>query len=178
MARSSIAGASGRLLASTLLGLAFHGWAADLVSDQVIVSGAVKTPLVLKVADLKAFPAGQVVEVSLARRIDDKDTSSSVRGVSLTAVLQRAALLSTDERNDWKHTIVVATATDGYKVVLSWPELFNTDVGPGVLLLFERDGHPLEDREGRIALVSTRDLRSGPRSVKWLARLDVRVLKE
>ncbi len=93
-------------------------------------------------------------------------------------MLQRASLLSSDERNDWKRTIVVGTATDGYKVVFSWPELFNSKVGPGVLVVFERDGHPLEDREGRIALVSAHDLRTGRRSVKWLARPDVRVLKE
>jgi Oxidoreductase molybdopterin binding domain len=152
--------------------------AADIVSDQIVVTGAVKTTLTLKVADLKAFSPAELVDASITRRVDDKDTSSSVHGVRLTALLQRAGLLSEDERNDWKHTIVVASATDGYKVAFSWPELFNTDIGPGVLVLFERDGRPLEDREGRIALVSTRDLRLGPRSVKWLSRLDVRVLKE
>ena len=56
--------------------------------------------------------------------------------------------------------------------------MFNTEVGAGVLVVFERDGEPLAEPEGRIALVSTRDLRTGPRSVKGLARLDVRVLKE
>lgn len=166
------------LLAGALLGLSLPATAADIGSDQVIVSGDVKTSLTLKVADLKAFPPEQIVDASVTRRVDDKDTSSSLHGVRLTAVLQRAGLLSADERYDWRHTIVVATATDGYKVAFSWPELFNTDIGPGVLVLFERDGRPLEDREGRIALVSTRDLRLGPRSVKWLSRLDVRVLKE
>lgn len=47
-----------------------------------------------------------------------------------------------------------------------------------VLVVFERDGQPLADREGRIALVSGRDLRTGPRSVRWLTRIDVRVLKD
>jgi hypothetical protein len=47
-----------------------------------------------------------------------------------------------------------------------------------MLVVFERDGQALEDREGRIALMAGRDLRTGPRSVRWLARLDVRVLKE
>ncbi|MES1161454.1 MAG: sulfite oxidase-like oxidoreductase, partial [Rhizobacter sp.] len=62
--------------------------------------------------------------------------------------------------------------------VFSWPELFNTEVGGGVLAVFERDGQPLADREGRIALVSARDQRGGPRSVRWLARLGVRVIRE
>jgi DMSO/TMAO reductase YedYZ molybdopterin-dependent catalytic subunit len=165
------------VLASAGLLLALAATAAEAVSEEVIVSGAVKTPLTLKLEDLKGFPQEQIGSVSITRRVDDKDATSIVRGVRLTAVLERASLLSADH-NDWKHTIVVATATDGYRVVFSWPELFNSDAGTSVLVVFERDGQPLADREGHIALVSGRDLRTGPRSVKWLSRLDVRVLKE
>jgi DMSO/TMAO reductase YedYZ molybdopterin-dependent catalytic subunit len=151
--------------------------AADVQSEQVTVSGAVKTPLVLKVDDLKAFPADQIISVTVTRRVGDKETASTVRGVKLTAVLERAGLASSDQ-NDWKHTAVIATATDGYEVVFSWPELFNTEVGGGAVVVFERDGQPLAEREGRIALASARDLRTGPRSVRWLTRLDVKVLKD
>lgn len=151
-------------------------WSAGLVSEQVIISGALKAALSLKVEDLKAFPVGQIETMTVTRRVGDQQVTSSVRGVRLTAVLERAGLASKDE-HEWKHTVVLATATDGYQVVFSWPELFNTDVGAGALLIFERDGQPLADREGQIALVSARDTRSGPRSVRSVARLDVRVLK-
>jgi DMSO/TMAO reductase YedYZ molybdopterin-dependent catalytic subunit len=151
--------------------------AAGLLSDELIVAGAVKAELRLTVTDLRAFPTDQLATVSSTRRVDDKETASSVRGVRLTAVLERAGLLATDQ-NDWKHTVVLATASDGYRVAFSWPELFNREAGSAVLVVFERDGQPLGDREGRIALVAGRDLRTGPRSVHWLTRLDVRVLKE
>ena len=164
-------------LASALIAWAVQAGAADLVSEQLRVSGAVKTALSLTVDDLKAFPPAQISSVTVTRRLTDKETSSTVRGVMLTAVLERAALASADP-NDWKHTTVLATATDGYRVVFSWPELFNTEIGAGALVVFERDGQPLADREGRIALVSARDLRTGPRSVRWLNRLEVQVLKE
>ena len=166
-----------RALAAALLALSFQAIAADPVSEQVLVGGAVKNPLTLKVDDLKAFPAEQIVSVTVTRRVADKEISSTVRGVKLTAVLDRAGLASADH-NDWKYSTVTAVATDGYRAVFSWPELFNTDVGGGALLVFERDGQPLAEREGRIALVSARDQRSGPRSVRWLARLDVKVMKE
>ena len=167
-----------RLCATALLATSPHGLAADAVSDQLLVAGAVRNPLTLQVVDLKAFPPAQIAEATLTRRADDKDVTTTVRGVRLTAVLERAALLAADERLDWRHSVVIATATDGYKVAFSWPELFNTEVGAGVLVLFERDGHALDDREGRIALASTRDQRPGPRSVKWLARLDVRIIRD
>ena len=165
--------------ASVLAGLALTATAAaaETVSEQVVVAGAVKSSLTLGVNDLKTFPAEQIASVTATRRVEDKDLASTVRGVRLTAVLERAGLAGND-RNEWKHTAVLATATDGYRVVFSWPELFNTEVGAGVLVVFVRDGAPLGDREGRIALVATRDLRTGPRSVTWLTRLDVQVLKE
>ena len=40
---------------------------------------------------------------------------------------------------------------------------------------FEADGAQLPDSEGRIALVSLKDIKTGPRHVKWLARIDVRL---
>jgi DMSO/TMAO reductase YedYZ molybdopterin-dependent catalytic subunit len=164
-------------LASMLVGVAvFQAQAADPISEQVVISGTVKTALTLKVDDLKTFPSEQIDSLSVTRRVDGKELVSTVRGVKLTAALERAGFLSSNE-HEWKHAVVLATATDGYQVVFSWPELFNTDVGGGALIVFERDGKPLPDREGRIALVSGKDLRAGPRSVRWLARLEVRVLK-
>jgi hypothetical protein len=169
--------------------------AADLVSEELLVTGAVKTTLTLKVDDLKAFAPDQIASVTVMRRMivdpggkdggkdevkagaSGQEVPSIARGVRLTAVLERAGLASTDP-NDWKHTVVLATATDNYRVAFSWPELFNTPVGAEVLVVFERDGRPLADREGRIALVSAHDVRTGPRSVRWLKRLDVKVLRE
>jgi len=164
-------------LATVVMAFALTTSAADLVSEQVVVSGAVKNALTLKVDDLKAFPAAQIETVSVTRREGDKPLASTVRGVRLTAVLDRAGLAGSDQ-NQWKHTIVLVTATDGYQVVFSWSELFNTDVGAGALVVFERDGQPLADREGRIALVSARDTRTGPRSVRSVARMDVRVVTQ
>jgi hypothetical protein len=77
-----------------------------------------------------------------------------------------------------ERTYVVARATDGYPAVFSWGELYNTPVGRGVLVAFERDGAPLRDGEGRIALVSSADERPGPRHVKWLNRIEVRRVPE
>ena len=73
---------------------------------------------------------------------------------------------------------MVATATDGYVAVFSWAELFNTSIGAGVLIAFERDGQPLRDGEGNIALVSLADERPGIRHVKWLSRIEVKRLPE
>jgi DMSO/TMAO reductase YedYZ molybdopterin-dependent catalytic subunit len=157
--------------------LATRTLAAGLVTEEVRLTGAVKTPLVLKAAELRTFPADQITSVTLTRQREGRTVETTVRGVRLTTLLDRAELVA-KSGNDWRHAIVLAESSDGYRVAFSWPELFNTEVGAGVLVVFERDGQALADSEGRIALVSARDLRSGPRSVKWLSRIDVRVLKD
>ena len=55
-------------------------------------------------------------------------------------------------------------------------ELSNTEIGAGVLVIFERDGQALGDDEGRIALVSARDTNTGPRHVKWLSHIEIKLL--
>ena len=78
------------------------------------------------------------------------------------------------ERHDLRQSIVVATAADGYRAVFSWAELMLSPIGDGAFVIFERDGVPLAPSEGPLALVSLRDTQSGPRHVKWLAKVEIR----
>ena len=57
--------------------------------------------------------------------------------------------------------------------MFSWAELFVSPVGDDVFVVYERDGAPLADDEGRIALV-TRGDRGPARHVKWLRALSLR----
>jgi DMSO/TMAO reductase YedYZ molybdopterin-dependent catalytic subunit len=97
---------------------------------------------------------------------------------SYTGVLLRDVLASAKpvekQRHDLRRSIVVATASDGYQAVLSWAELFLSPIGDGALVIFERDGAPLPEGEGPLALVSLRDTQPGPRHVKWLQKVDIR----
>ena len=68
---------------------------------------------------------------------------------------------------------IIATASDGYKAVFSWNELFNSANGQGVIIIYQRDGLPLDEKAGQIALISTRDLATGPRFVKWIKEINV-----
>jgi DMSO/TMAO reductase YedYZ molybdopterin-dependent catalytic subunit len=134
----------------------------SLVSSRVTVSGEVKQALTLTVEDLRKLGG--------RRGLVEK---KGYAGVRLTDVLEEADIRR-DARNALRRSYVVATASDGYVAIFSWGELFNTPVGAGVLVAFDRDGQPLRDGEGRIALVSLEDERSGARHVKWLSRIEVK----
>ena len=136
------------------------------VSRQIEVSGEVQKTLSL---DLEA------VRAIAARR--GRAEVKGYAGILLVELLNEADIRQ-DQPRALRRTFVVAKASDGYQAVFSWGELYNSPLGRGVLVAFERDGKPLQDGEGQFALVSLADDKPGPRHVKWLRSVDVRRVPE
>lgn len=152
--------------------------AAQYVTDKITVSGAVEHTLVLSVDDLRKFPQQQSGDISLQRQSGaDAGKLEKLKGVLLRDILQQAAVVSHDH-NDVKKLAVIAGASDGYKVVYSWSEIFNSPLGDGIIVYYEKDGAPLADSEGHIAMISAKDTRTGPRHVKWLQTITVKKVAE
>ena len=147
---------------------------ATMVTQTLTVGGRVKIGLTLSPQALKAFPVQAPPEIAVkGRKGETLRVLKGYSGVKLTDLLDKATLVAPDP-NDLKKTIVVAIASDDYKAVFSWNELYNTSVGDGVLVLYAKEGKPLADDEGRIALISINDIGTGPRHVRWLKAVEVR----
>lgn len=148
--------------------------ASKLVSETLTVSGLVENKLTLSVAELRQFPAHKLGELPvICQSGANRGKLENLKGVMLKDILEKAVIVS-KSHNDVKKMAIIATATDDYKVVFSWSEVFNSAIGEGVMVFFEKDGLPLSDDEGRIAMVSAKDIRTGPRHVKWLKEIEVR----
>ena len=138
------------------------------------VSGNVAQPLTLSVDDLRRYPA-HAVEYSPRNATSPTVSADPPRhytGCLLRDVLSAAKPTEAKAR-DLRKSYVVASASDGYEVVFSWAELYVSPIGDDVYIVYERDGAPLADDEGRIALV-TRGDRGPARHVKWLRALALR----
>jgi DMSO/TMAO reductase YedYZ molybdopterin-dependent catalytic subunit len=139
----------------------------------VAIAGNVADAKTLTVDDLKGLPA-QDIEYA-PRREGDTGTGPPPRrytGALLRDVLNAAKPMESKPR-ELRRSYVVATASDGYEVVFSWGELFLSPQGERVYVVYARDGAPLGDDEGRIALVAVGD-RGSARHVKWLKTLTLR----
>ena len=137
------------------------------------VSGRVGSPLSLSMADILSMEMEEFQNLFIVCGAGDpKDNIRHCRGVLIEKVLQKADVLK-GEHNDTKKMFIVASASDGYKVVFSWQEIFNTVIGGGVAVLTERDGKPLEEGGGRLDLISTLDYYAGSRYVKNLRNIEV-----
>lgn len=144
------------------------------VSDHIKVTGSVAQALKLTVQDLRAFAPEHIVEMPVVWHSGgERDKTVVLRGVLLRHIVERAKVV-THSNHDVKKMAIIASANDDYRIVFSWSEVFNSPNGDGALVYFEKDGKPLAAEEGQIAMISTNDLRSGARHVKWLSALEVR----
>ena len=168
-----------RLLLLTLLAAATaSAQQSARPSETLSLQGAaLRQPRELTVAELAAWPAEGIASYAQSRGAPGAQVGSTVRGVRLVRLVEAAGLTDA-ARADWKNLLVTVTATDGYRAQFTWVELTNTAAGDNVLVLFERDGQPLDAREGRIALLSTGDMRLGARHVRNALRIEVRTVAD
>lgn len=167
------------LLVVTLGGGAFAHKVDDpakYVTTSITVSGMVRNQLTLSVEDLKQFPQQQMSMVPIVNHEGKANTTlKNIKGILLRDILEKSAVKTVDH-GDVKKMAIIATASDGYVAVYSWSEIFNSPIGDGVIVFFENDGKALDDSNGRIAMVSAKDTRTGFRHVRWLKSLEVRKL--
>ena len=153
--------APGLLLAATLFAATMAGSALAQPKGQVTtaltVKGSVEREVTFSIEDLKSLPKLQVDET---RTVHDPaeakaptETTRHYVGCLLRDVLERAKPVEKG-RFGFRRSVVIATASDGYRAVFSWAELYLTPIGDGVLVVYQRDGAPLGDDEGTARLDS------------------------
>jgi len=151
-------------------------YGSEYVSYEFTVEGCVDHGRSFTAAELRLRPQVTIEEVPLLCGSGKvKDANRTLSGVLLRDILDEADI-RIEAHEDPNHTYIVATGSDGYHALFSWHEIFNTTVGEGLLVSLEKDGKPLDEKEGELCLVSTRDERPGPRRIRYLSRIDVRRL--
>jgi Oxidoreductase molybdopterin binding domain len=133
----------------------------------------------LSFADLAALPSAERVQRRTlasagAASAPAQELSLRYGGVLLRDVLARA-LTGDASGRAMRAATIEALATDGYRAAFSWGELFNSTTGDQVLVITTQDGVPLSTEQGPLALRALADLRPGPRHVRNLCALVVRV---
>jgi DMSO/TMAO reductase YedYZ molybdopterin-dependent catalytic subunit len=140
--------------------------AAAPAAATLTVAGDVSTPLTIAAADLKSMPRKQV-------EMKDEGRTVVYEGVLVAEILKRAGVpLGTDLRGNAMATYVVASASDGYQVLFSLPELDPAFTRNDIIIADTIDGKPLFAYQGPLRIVSPKDSRAA-RSIRMLQRLEV-----
>jgi DMSO/TMAO reductase YedYZ molybdopterin-dependent catalytic subunit len=136
---------------------------SSAAAAELRISGAVSTPLVLTVADLKKMPRKTL---SVMNPHDKK--KETYEGVLLEELLHRAGVLQGEQlRGSSMATYVIAEATDGYRVVFSLAELDSGILESEVIVADTMDGAPLSAQQGPFRLVAPHE----KRPARWVRML-------
>ncbi len=129
---------------------------------------------------LQDFAALPQTELTETRGVGTSGPQETLQ-VRWGGVLLRDVLTAVDfrekQQRDFRRTLIIARARDGYVALFTWGELYNTKLGDSILIITSRDGKPLTDLEGPYALRALADIRPGPRHVKWLEQIQVETVK-
>jgi DMSO/TMAO reductase YedYZ molybdopterin-dependent catalytic subunit len=127
------------------------------------INGAVATPLVLTVGDLKNMPRKKLTVVNP----HDKKTEV-YEGILLEELLRKAGVAQGENlRGPAMASYVLVEAADGYRVVFSLAELDSGIVDSEVMVADTMDGAPLGDKVGPFRLVAPHE----KRPARWVRML-------
>jgi DMSO/TMAO reductase YedYZ molybdopterin-dependent catalytic subunit len=158
------------VLLVAVLGLLFSSrsatWAqaaTAAASQELRIGGAVSTPLVLSVADLKKMPRKTLTVLNP----HDKKTET-YEGVLLEDLLEKAGVPhGEDLRGPAMAMYVIAEAEDGYRVVFSLAELDAGILDSDVIVADTLDGAPMTEKVGPFRLVAPHE----KRPARWVRML-------
>lgn len=146
---------------------------ASQAPARLTLGGHLPAPATLGLDALRALPRVELgptqVNCFTGRPVATVD---SFAGARLVDVLDAAAF-STQPRSSLKRCVIMAIGADDYHALFSWSELYNTGIGAGVLVLYERDGARLPSSLGPLALISANDRQLGPRHLRCLRGIHV-----
>lgn len=137
------------------------------------ITGKVKEGKKISLEDLRKFTLHDIGDIAISNhKGEPKGTAKGLKGVLIRDVLETVTL-ETDNPKLNSEYYFACKAADGYKVVYSWNELFNTTTGESAWLVLEKEGKPMDNHEDNILMISSKDMRTGRRYVKNLETIVV-----
>jgi hypothetical protein len=138
------------------------------------VTGEIRQPLKFRAEDLGKWKAEEIGNVVITNHLGEpKGTAKDMKGVKIKDLLAALELNAANPRQNSTFYFVF-TAVDGYKVVYSWNELFNSPMGEKVYIVTSKEGKSLTEMSESMLVVTPSDYKTGRRYIKGLASIDVR----
>jgi hypothetical protein len=157
---------SGAVFAQEKYGAATH---------QFSISGKIKNPSVITMDSLMHYTISPVGDINVTDHTGAlKHKDEQLKGILLKDILSHTTLDAASPKlySAFYYTCV---GSDGYKVVYSWNELFNTEVGSHVYIIMEKNGMKADQLPESIQMTSMMDMKTGRR---YLHNLDKIIISE
>jgi hypothetical protein len=94
-------------------------------------------------------------------------------GVKMLTILEKIKI-RVEKPRELSEFYLIFRASDGYAVVFSWNEVFNTEIGKSLYIVTAADGKHLAESSDRILMISAKDFNTGRRHIKNLYSIEVK----
>ncbi|WP_316822913.1 molybdopterin-binding protein [Pedobacter gandavensis] len=141
-------------------------------SKQFVIDGAIKKTRTVNMENLLQYKTVNIDSLVIYNHLMQKRSSlKNIKGVLLKDILAEVEITA-DHPKLLSEYYLVCTASDDYKVVLSWNEVFNSK-NEGILILSSFDTSSTKKEKGNIAMIVTTDQATGRRFVKGLSKISI-----
>ncbi len=143
-------------------------------TNQFTVMGLVSNPVIFSISDLKKEKISEIGDFKVTNHLGEfKKEYKNVKGVKLIDLLKNINITASSPKVLSEYYLV-CKASDDYTVVISWNELFNTEIGDSFFIVLEADNKSHVEASERILLIATKDFKTGRRHIKGLKSIEVK----
>jgi hypothetical protein len=143
-------------------------------TSSITITGAVEKAVTITMAEIQKLKTVALGDVVITNHLGEKRSEAKgLKGVLLIDVLQTITIQSESPKT-LSEFYFACKANDGYTVVFSWNELFNSAVGQSVYIITEKNGQSMAAMDDSILLLSPKDFKTGRRHVKALTTIEVK----
>lgn len=154
--------------------LCLTGYAQHIKGLQIITPVTERT---VTFEDLNIFKSHSMDSLRIYNHAGHyRSTLHRINGVALKDILAGIPL-GEESAKVLSEYYIVCIAEDGYKVVFSWNELFNSPVGNSVMVVTQLNGSTTSKQDNGIVLLSPEDYATGRRYVKQLKSFKISRIK-
>jgi hypothetical protein len=141
---------------------------------QFAIIGKVKIGSIITMDSLNSYPLKTIGNIKVTDHTGTfKHQDDQLKGVLLKDILSHSQWLLTPHL--FSSMYFTCVGADGYKVVYSWNELFNTEIGDNVYIILEKNGIKADQLTSSIQMVSMLDYKTGRRYLHNLEKIEVNV---
>lgn len=141
-------------------------------TDTFRVTGLVKAEKTITLRQLQDYKTVELHDINTSCSPKKEERIKTVKAVLLKQVLDSVSF-QYNNRRELNQFGFMFVASDGYKLLYSFNEIYNTQTGNNLFIVTELDGKPVEQTENRILILTTSDIRGGSRNMKWLKEIVV-----
>jgi hypothetical protein len=146
-------------------------------TDKFVIEGKVKNSFSFSLDQASQYKTTGIDSIVIYNHLlQRKRVIKNIKGILLKDIIDKA-VIDISSPKLLSEIYITCLASDNYKVVFSWNELFNTDIGKHVMVITESDGKSAKDGQDRIAIISTADQATGRRFVKSLTKIIIEQVK-